>query len=115
MEQPIVDSLKAKDEGYIQSRRERMAESIDRKRIVNQIDMLNKEKENFIEFLVEASRSVEAHQKELEAQVVEVEQVKVKSFEEMLAAKLGGALTSSNSNSAGELPEGKSKFDQYTK
>ena len=113
MEQPIVDSLKAKDAGYIQSRRERMSESIDKKRIVNQINMLNQEKENFIEFLIEASQAVETQQKELEVQVIKVETVEVKPFAEMLAAKLGGALTSSSS--AGELPEGKSKFDQFTK
>lgn len=107
MEQPIVDSLKAKDEGYIKSRRERMSKSIDKKRITNQIKMLNQEKEDFLEFLIEASQAVETQQKELEAQVIEVEKVEVKPFAELLAAKLGGALTSSTS--AGELPEGNSR------
>lgn len=116
MEQPIVDSLSAKDAGYIAARRERMASSIDQKRINNSINLLNQEKEHFIDFLMEASRNVEAHQKELEAQVVEVGVVEIKPFEQMLAAKLGGVLTSSNINShSKELPSSNNEFDEFIK
>lgn len=94
MEQPIVDSLAAKDASYIKARRERMAESIDKKRIANQIKALNEEKQNFIDFLLEAGRKVDNEQKQLAEQSIEVEIVEVKSFDNMLAASLGGALTS---------------------
>lgn len=113
MEQPIVDSLSAKDAGYIAARRERMASFIDQKRINNSINLLNQEKEHFIDFLMEASRNVEAHQKELEAQVVEVGVVEIKPFEQMLAAKLGGVLTSSNHSK--ELPSSNNEFDEFIK
>ena len=93
MEQPIVDSLIAKDKQVIEARQSRMAENIDRKRIEAVTGILGEAEDRFIDFLIEASQQSEEAIKTIEAEVVEKPIVGRLSFGDKLAQRLGGAIT----------------------
>ena len=96
MEQPIVNSLVAKDKQVIEARQSRMAENIDRKRIKAVESILGEAEDKFIDFLIEASQQSEEAIKTIEAEVIEKPVLGRLSFGDKLAQRLGGAITTTH-------------------
>jgi hypothetical protein len=113
---PVVDTLAMQDKAYAEAEFNNLSMNIDRQRINRFNAYLNEKMDDIATKAIEAGKKVEELQVALEAEVIDIEAVEVKSFADVFASKLGGALTiNSNSSSDKKMPPGKSMFSDLTK
>ena len=92
VEDAAVSNLHSQDKALVQSRMNRIGENIDRKRLNKFNEYLNETLSEFADIVIEAGRNIEQSRLALESEVVDTEVVEVKSFADVFASKLGGAL-----------------------
>ena len=112
MEQPIVDSLSAKDKQVTDARQYQMADSVDRKRIAAAFAYQEQKEEEFIDFLMKANQQSDQTIASLEQEGEPIVEVKQLSFADKLAQRLGGQLAVGKSKDKPALKGGSGLLDE---